>query len=103
MVGKSTAFTCLVLLALGKQSAIAQEGGYADPLSVEKGGTVEFHLSSARTKGVLSVYHSGGSANAVWTSEDLNLGLRTIPESAYTYGCNWPVSCSFQVPESFPS
>jgi hypothetical protein len=77
------------------------EGGYANRVTVEQGGTIEFHLATGVPAVTLQLIDLTAPDTVLQTIE-LSGGLRDCTGLSEA-GCHWPVSAVFTVPVSWPS
>jgi len=74
------------------------DGGYVSSISVAPGDTLRFYISTAVDPFSIKIYQIGISDSLKSTYNDLPGGLKPVPDSAFLYGCGWPVSLSLIVP-----
>ena len=95
---------CIVVSALplrAQDKSHGYEGGYAVPQSVVRGDTVAFCVSADQATIDLRIYRNGKTHQPLWTIEGVHVSKRTLPDSAYAIGCNWPVSCRWVIPRAW--
>jgi len=97
------------LLATGLVTASLPAGatgmieGYATAADVVQGDTLELHVSTeALTYGVL-IEDALEPAAVLARFEDLPGTHHPVPDSAFAWGCDWPVSLSVPVDPAWPS
>lgn len=77
--------------------------GYAERLSYEPGETVVVCCSSASERFSAEIARVGGAREIVWRGEELEGGVRPVPENANSVGCDWPPSFRYTIPPGLPS
>ena len=77
------------------------EGGYVNSLSVEIGEVLQFHISTSSPTYQINIYKLGLTHTLVYTSPVISGGKLPVPDSAYSNGCNWPVSFSLLIDQSW--
>ncbi len=77
------------------------EGGYLNTLSAKVGDTLQFHISTSSNPFQISIFKLGVSQKLVYTSPLIPGGELPVPDSAYANGCNWPVSFSLPIDQSW--
>ncbi|MDP4173953.1 MAG: T9SS type A sorting domain-containing protein [Bacteroidota bacterium] len=84
--------------------AYSQPGnGYINPLSYTKGDTVNFHISTSSNSFSIQIYRIGAYEALVGKYDNIKGGQRSVPDSVWEKGCDWPVSFSLVIPESWQS
>jgi hypothetical protein len=95
--GKAILIACISLLGL--QSVFAQEGGYVSALSVAKGETLSFFLSTSVQTFDLEIYKLGNDLKfPIMTLHSLKGFVQAVPDSSYTKGCGWSKSGEIIIP-----
>ena len=78
--------------------------GWCWPQTVEPGGTVALHLSSAGARPVtVEVARGGWRREVVWRAEGVDAGDHPVPIGAAQEGCGWPVACEIPVDPAWRS
>jgi hypothetical protein len=77
--------------------------GYPDRFSYLPGETVAFHCSARTKRYAVEIARIGAQREVVWQRAGLPGQEQPTPERAYAGGCNWPVSFSLQIPDSWRS
>ena len=78
--------------------------GYCWPQSVEAGGRVSLHLSSAGERPVrVEVARIGKDRKIVFADPAVGAGEHATPTDAYAQGCAWPVALTIDVDASWRS
>lgn len=77
--------------------------GYPDRWSYLPGDEVKFHCSSATATFSVEIAQLTHQRQMVWQRQGVSGSLQAVPERAYADGCNWAVSFSFSIPDSWPS
>ena len=77
--------------------------GYADALSYAAGDTVQLCCSTTAPTFSVEVARVGGTREIVWRDNDVAGEHHAVPERASEYGCAWPASVAFTVPEHWRS
>jgi hypothetical protein len=78
--------------------------GYCWPQSVEPGGTVELHLSSAGGRRVaVEVARIGSARTPVFANPGVEAGDHATPADASTNGCDWPVALTIDTDRAWRS
>lgn len=77
--------------------------GYCWPQSVEPGGTVGLHLSSASGRPVqVEVARVGGTRDVRW-AETVGADFHPTPDGADANGCDWPAAVTIDVGDDWSS
>ena len=79
----------------------AQEGGYLNKLTFRPGDTLKFYISTAVSNYQIDFYKYDQNGSPIFSSGNISGGLRTIPDSAYANGCNWPMSYQLLIPSNW--
>ncbi|MGE5399168.1 MAG: N,N-dimethylformamidase beta subunit family domain-containing protein [Ignavibacteriales bacterium] len=79
------------------------DNGYANPCSITKGETIRFHISTNKSPYSIQIFKLGVTEKLVATYDNIEGGHRSLPDSSWEKGCNWPVSMSLQIPDSWQS
>ena len=77
--------------------------GYTDQLSYAPGEVVAFHLSTSAATASLRIERLGPNPQTVWKQQDIAGSQHAIPDRASSDGCNWPVSATVTVPDTWKS
>ena len=77
------------------------ESAYVNKMSVFRGDTIEFHISTLRSPFQLSIFKYNNTDSLIATINNIMGGERTYSDSSFYYGCNWPVSYSMVIPEDW--
>src|SRR3712207_5159628 len=77
--------------------------GYPDRLSYLPGETAAFHCSARVKHYAVEIARIGAQREVVWRRAGLRGQEQPTPERAYAGGCDWPVSFSLQIPDSWRS
>jgi hypothetical protein len=78
--------------------------GYCWPQSVEGGGTVGLHLSSAGGRPVaVEVARVGAARTVVFTDEAVPVDHHATPTDAHDRGCGWPAALALEVDPAWRS
>ncbi len=78
--------------------------GYCWPQSVQAGGSVTLHLSSAGGKAVsVEVAHVGRERTVVFANGAVPADHHDTPADAHASGCGWPGALALDVDPSWPS
>ena len=79
----------------------ATEGGYSNKLSVFKGETIKFYISTSSSSYNIKIYKLGENARLIFTSSSISGGLQYIPSDAYKNGCDWSKSLEMVIPNDW--
>ncbi len=79
----------------------ADETGYVNKISVKQGDTLEFHISTKVNPISIQIFKYNDIDSLVTTISFIPGGERLYPDSSYYYGCNWPVSYSIVIPDTW--
>jgi len=93
----------IYFLTLNLPRVFAQEGGYVSQLSVAKGDSIAFFLSSANTTLDLNIYRLGEKRTLVTTIPRVTGGIQVTPDSSYFYGCKWKKNAGIIIPNEWSS
>ncbi len=93
----------IVFLTIGFSLCHAQEGGYINKLSVTKGETVTFHISTQLPTVDIDIYRRGLYPQKVTTIKSVPGGIQETPVEAYRVGCGWKPSATFIIPKTWHS
>ncbi len=78
--------------------------GYCWPQSVEAGGAVTLHVSSAGARPVsVEVARIGRDRTLVFADRAVVAGEHATPTNASTHGCGWPAALTIAIDPSWPS
>lgn len=89
----------LFVTALSFQKSIyAQEGGYVDKISVAKGDSIQFFISTSHSSFDLNVYKWGFSKTFVQVIPSITGGIQEVLDSSYWYGCRWRANHILEIP-----
>ncbi len=93
----------VMLFVLISENLTAQEGGYADKISVAQGDTINFHISTENPEFTLKFYHYEKEKTFISQVESVQGEKYDVPQLAYEKGCDWPVTYNFVVPANWES
>ncbi len=93
----------LIVCGIPDLCMFAQEGGYVAPLSATTGDTLSFYISTLYTSFDLRIYKFDSPSTLVSEYVALEGDVKTVPDSSYWYGCNWPASVRIVIPPSWTS
>ncbi|MBN4065746.1 T9SS type A sorting domain-containing protein [Candidatus Amoebophilus asiaticus] len=79
----------------------AQQGAYVNPISVIKGDTLQFYISTKEDPFNIQIFKDGYQKQLITTINSVKGGLIALPDSSFQYGCNWPLSLRFKIPENW--
>ncbi len=79
----------------------ADETGYINRISVTQGDSLNFYISTKINPFSITIYQYENSDRIIQTFTNISGGERSVPDSSYKYGCNWPISLSTIVPDSW--
>ena len=77
--------------------------GYPNPISVQAGEEVAFHISTEAENYSIEISRVGANREVVWTKDAVPGTRHSVPENASTHGCRWPVALKLTVPEEWKS
>ena len=77
--------------------------GYPSQLSYQPGDTVDFHCSSRTSTFSVEIARIGAEREVVWQRANIPGQEQPVPPEAYAKGCDWPVTFSFAIPDSWRS
>ena len=80
---------------------VATEGGYSNKISVFKGETLKFYISTSSSSYQIKINKLGENAGLIFTSSTIQGGLQNIPSDAYKNGCNWAKSFEIVIPNDW--
>jgi len=79
----------------------ADETGYANKMSFKQGDTLELHISTTIDPFYIQIFKFNAVDSLVTTITTIPGGVQTYSDSSYYYGCNWPVSYSLVIPDTW--
>lgn len=91
----------LAFIFLLSVNIFSQQGGYTNSLSVQNGDVLNFYISTSASQYQIRIYKLGLNAGLVYTSPNIQGGVRSIPNNASSNGCNWQLSYSMTVPSNW--
>jgi hypothetical protein len=100
-IWRASAMVCCMVLF--SRVAAAQEGGYVNDLSIPKGQTISFYISTANPTFDLTISRLGLNKDTVTTLRNLKGGLQSLPDSAFAKGCHWKATAQLLIPEDWKS
>jgi hypothetical protein len=77
--------------------------GYATPLSVTPGQTVEIHLAATVPQVSIEIARVGAQREVVWRTDGLRAEPHAVPDDAAANGCAWPVAVSVPIEATWRS
>ncbi|HYM20067.1 MAG TPA: N,N-dimethylformamidase beta subunit family domain-containing protein [Candidatus Kapabacteria bacterium] len=98
-----TSVCLLLLFTVITPHLRAQEGGYTNELSVRKGDTLRFYISTSQPQFDLGIYRLGFEKVKITSIDHIPGGVQAVPDSAYRYGCHWKSTLSIAIPMSWAS
>ncbi|HET9137657.1 MAG TPA: N,N-dimethylformamidase beta subunit family domain-containing protein [Candidatus Kapabacteria bacterium] len=101
LIWRTSAMVCCLLFI--SRIAAAQEGGYVNDLSIPKGQTISFFISTANPTFDLTISRLGLTKEPVTTLKNLKGGLQSLPDSSFAKGCHWKVKAQLLIPEDWKS
>ncbi len=96
-------YNMVLFLLIFSSKIFSQEGGYLNNISVARGDTIKFHISTSVNMYQIKIFKIGVNDQLVYTSPDLNGIQYPLPDSAYSKGCDWPVTYQMQIPPDWES
>jgi hypothetical protein len=98
---KTFPYVLFMFFFLATQNQFAQLGGYVDEISVEKGDTIKFFISSDITPINIEIFRISDAAYYVTAFTNINASFQSTPDSSFWYGCNWDETFRFVIPDSW--
>lgn len=90
---------CIIVLCV--VNGRAEEGGYLSSLSVTKGDTLRFHISTTFDTFSIGITRLGAEHVRVATIDGVHGGLQPLRDSAYALGCGWKVTAALHIPDQW--
>ena len=77
--------------------------GYPGKRSYVAGEEVTFHLSSDTAKVDVEIARIGSQRKVVWSQKGIPALQHPVPKHSSSHGCDWPMTFSVKIPESWTS
>ncbi len=79
------------------------EGGYVNSMSISKGETLKFFISTINPTFDLDIYKLGDKKVKVLTLTSVKGGFQSVPDSAYANGCAWKSTAEILITDDWKS
>ena len=77
--------------------------GYTGQVSYAPDDELTLHLSATAATCSVEIVRLGARPESVWKRDGIATELRTVPATASSHGCNWPVSVALKLPAAWRS